>query len=408
VKEAPNADARQNGDRHRSFLDRAAVEAGFADARARGEFIRLGLAGFLASFMYSHGALLAVIFAREGFDLHAIGLLLSLYSVPVILSSLVSGAVAARLGILPTCRLSVILMIAGFFSLRFTADDFWLALASRFVQGLGQGLFLGSFMTYAQSRLSPTRFVYLVGIFSSMLPLAQAFGPPFGAFILNAYGVRAVFLEAALPACLGLALTFGLRPLARAEPARGLDFSAAWRRDRIAPLAAVFINGTMVGFTGAYLAAALEAKAVPIGAFFLASTTAMLASRFLAMRRFETADRRILVGSGFLLEAASFVLVALAGQSWLVVIAGMLFGMGYSVVYPVLSAWMSEGVDPSERAGPQALLNTIFNVGILLMPYPETLLIARSGYGGTALALSALGAVAAAVFYGLALRPPRE
>jgi MFS family permease len=403
---AARGDARQNLDLEPSDRDRAALEAGFADARARGEFIRLGLAGFLASFMYSHGALLAVIFDREGFDLHQIGLLLSLYAAPVIFSSLVSGAVAARLGVLPTCRLSVILMIAGFFSLRYTGADFWPALASRFVQGVGQGLFLGSFVTYAQSRLSPRRFVYLLGLFSSMLPLAQAFGPPFGAFILNAYGAKTVFLEAAIPACIGLALTFGLRPLPRPAPARGLDFSAAWRRDRFAPLAAAFVNGTMVGFTGAYLAAALDAKALPIGAFFLASTTAMLASRFLAMRRLEAADRRILIGCGFLLEGLSFILVALAGRSWLVVIAGMLFGMGYSVVYPVLSAWMSEGVDPSARAGPQALFNTIFSAGILLTPYPEAMIIAVAGYAGAALVLAAFGITAAAVILGWALRRP--
>ena len=78
-----------------------------------------------------------------------------------------------------------------------------------------------------------------------------------------------------------------------------------------------------------------------------------------------------------------------------------MFGVGYSVVYPVLSGWMSEGVEPTERAGPQALLNTAFNIGIFLMPYPQALLIGAVGYGGTAMILAALALSAAAAMFAL-------
>ncbi len=381
--------------------DDAAAEAGFVDALARREYFQLAFAGFLVSFMYSHGALLAVVFARENFDLHTIGLLLSLYAAPVIVFTFLSGAVAARIGVLGSCRLAVALMLVGFFSLRFTAGEFWPALASRLVQGMGQGLFLSAFVTYAQSRLNAKRFVYLLGLFSSVFPLAQAFAPPLGASILNAFGAPAMFLEGSIPACVALALTFGLRPIPRPRQARGLDLSAALRRSRLPAFAAVFVNGTMFGFTGAYLAALLEARAVPIGAFFFASTTALFASRFLAMGWFETLDRRVLVGGGFVLQGAGFAFIALAGGSWLIVVAGVLFGMGYSVVYPVLSAWMSEGLEPAERAGPQALLNTAFNIGIFLMPYPQALLIGAFGYGATAMILAALALVSAVALFAL-------
>ncbi len=382
--------------------DEAAAAAGFIDARARREYLQMAAAAFLISFMYSHAALLAVVFAREGFDLHAIGLLLSLYAAPVILFTFLSGAIAARIGVLNVCRLAIALMILGFFSLRYTAADFWPALASRLLQGVGQGLLLSSFVTYGQSRLNSSRFVYLIGLFSSMFALAQAFAPPFGAVILNAYGPRALFLEGSIPACAALALTFGLRPIPK--PARrGLHLASAFHRKSGVALAAVLVNGTMFGFTAAYLAALLEAKALPIGAFFLASTTTLFASRFLAMGFFETLDRRVLVGLGFVSQGLSFALISTAGRSWLIVVAGVLFGFGYSVVYPVLSAWMSEGVEPAERAGPQAVFNTAFNIGIFLMPYPQALLISAFGYGATAGILSGLALVSAVALFALRL-----
>lgn len=157
----------------------------------------------------------------------------------------------------------------------------------------------------------------------------------------------------------------------------------------------------MFGFTAAFLAALLQAKALPIGAFFFASTTTLFAARFLAMGALQALDRRLLVGAGFVAQGASFVLLGFAGQSWLIVISGISFGIGYSVVYPVLAAWMSEGVKPAERAGPQALLNTAFNIGIFLMPYPQALLIGAFGYSATTMILASLALFAATAMFAL-------
>jgi MFS family permease len=398
---------RSDGPDSASDADRAAYAEGFVDARAKREFARFGVAVFLVSFLFSHGALLAVVFAHEGHDLHAIGLLLSLFAFPVLLTSFLIGAIAGRIGVVVTTRLAICFLVIGYTSLYFTIDSFYGALASRLVQGVGQGLFLGSVMTYAQSLLSPRRFVYLLGLFSAMSPLAQAFAPPFGAMVFSTLGPRLMFLIAAIPALVGLALTFTVRPLPPAGNTQGLDFGKALRRDRIAPLGAAFINGTMFGFVMAYLATVLEAKALPLGAFFIASTAAMFASRVLAMRRMETVDRHLLVGAGFVLQAASFAGIAIARGSWLVVLAGVLFGMGYSVVYPLLSAWMSDGLAANERVGPQGLLNTVHGLGLFAMPFPLTYLIAAMGYNATLLCLAGLAIVSAFALTAVALRHPQ-
>jgi len=400
-------DDRNNSHSSAAEADRNAYAEGFVDARAKPEFYLFGAAVFLVSFLYSHGTLLAVIFTHEGFDLHSVGLLLSLYVFPVLLTSFSIGVIAGRIGVLATMRLATVLITIGFASLYFTVDNFYGALASRIVQGLGQGLFLGSILSYAQSRLSPRRFVYLLSVFSTMAPLSQAFAPPFGAFVLNLWGPRVMFIIATIPALVGLALTFRVRPLARTVTTHGFDFGKALRRDRIAPLCAAFINGTMFGFVMAYLSSVLEAKALPLAAFFIASTAAMLASRVLAMRRMETIDRHFLVSGGFVLEAASFIAVALAGESWLVVVAGVLFGLGYSVVYPILSVWMSDGLAPSERVGPQGLLNAIFSLGMFAMPLPLTYLIAGCGYSATLWCLAGGAFLCSIALTAVALRHPQ-
>ena len=387
-----------------SAADEQAVADGYADAAARGEFRRMALACLLVSFMNAHSTLLAVVFSRAGHDLHAIGLLLSVYAVPVLTLTLFSGAVAGRLGVLRTTQLAMTLLIVGFTSLQATHGDFYGAMASRLVQGMGQGLFLSAVITYAQSRLSQTRFLYLLGVFSSMMPLAQAVAPPFGGYMLNTYDDGFFFILGALPAILGLALTFGLRGLKSAPQTSLSAIFASARKGFYAPLWGVFVNGSIFGFTTAYLAAAMEAKAIPLAAFFTASTFSMFASRFLAMRRFEKSDRRILVAVGLGLMSAGFVMVAASGVSWPIAIGGVTFGVGYSLVYPVLSAWMAEDLPPSERAGPQALLNTAFNFGLFVTPYPASFVIGEFGYTAAMLALAGLGALTAAQFVVMKLR----
>jgi MFS family permease len=374
---------------------------GFVDERARGEYIRLGASCFLVSITNAHSALLAIIFARSGYDLHDIGLLLSVFAFPVVMSALVSGAIADRFGALQTVRVAMVLLTVGFLSFEVTRASFAGAMLSRVVQGTGQGLFLGSALTYAQGRLSPVRFVYLLGVFSSLMVVSQALGPPLGAYVLGAFGERAMFAVAAIPAFAGLALTFGLRPLAKPPRSPGLRLFSVWRPHFPEPILAVFVSGAMSGFTIAYLAAALQARTIPIASFFTASTVSLFASRFFALRHVEEIDRRLLIASGLALMSFGFVAIALAHALWWPVIAGgILFGTGYSLVYPLLSAWMSEGLDPSRRAGPQALLNTSFNLGLFATPYPETLLIARFGYDATLYVLAGLGVTTALFLVG--------
>jgi hypothetical protein len=79
-------------------------------------------------------------------------------------------------------------------------------------------------------------------------------------------------------------------------------------------------------------------------------------------------------------------------------------GAGNSVMFPVVAAWMSEGLAPGERAGPQAIAATGFYFGTYAMPYPETFMVAAWGYAG---AETALALLACAVALLLILAPRR-
>ena len=360
----------------------------FIDPRARLEFILFGIATFLIFFMNAQAALLSTAFKHYGLPLAEIGLLLSLYGVPVVIVTLFTGKIATWLGSLGSAQWGAAIMALGFMSLALTADHFWLAMASRLTWGIGYGLMFAPLFTYAQSRITGPRFVYLLGLFSSMAPLAQAAGPPFAEFIVAYAGAQWMFILGAVPAWMGVGLLAIMRPLKKPPAAQGLALGEAFTPNRRIPMVAIFVAGAMFGFLAAYMAPFLHAKGISIAWYFVAMTFGIFATRFIGLGFFQRLEPRLVVACGMVVMATAYVVLILVMHPIAVAACGILFGAGYSVVYPVLSAWVSEGLSASERAGPQALFNAIFNAGLLWTPLPITGIVALFGYAG------ALGALA--------------
>ena len=355
--------------------------SGFIDPEARKEFLRLCLLTFLIFFLNAHASMLAIIFTRHGLVLQEIGWLLSLYGVPVVIFTFATGTAAALIGSLWTARIGICLMLIGFTSLSLTAWSFWPALVSRLCWGIGYGLMFSSLVTYAQSRLTKDRFVYLFGLFSSMAPISHALAPPWVEFLLGG-----------LPAMAALGLTFWLRPIAKPTASRGLiQLGAAFDRARWLPLISVLIAGALFGFISSYMASAMQEKGIAQAWFFAATVFAMLSTRFLAMGTFSKYSAKYVVAAGLSLMSLCYLVLASTRTDWVVALCGLGFGSGYSVVYPVVSNWMSGSLPPQERAGPQAAFNAIFHIGLLWMPLPVTYLIAAIGYSGALIALGLLG-----------------
>jgi len=364
---------------------------GFIDERARREYVILCLATFLIFFTNAHAALLAVVFESHGMPLADVGIILSSYGVPVVIFTLLTGAVAGRIGPLLTLKIGVGVMALAFMSLQWTAGWFLSALGSRVVQGVGYGLLFAPLMTYAQSRLSKHRFVYLLGVFSSMAPLAQAFGPPWADFIFFGFGDRYLFVIGVIPALIGFGLLFLLRSETTGPATSLFNFKTKSLKGKGIGLFAIFISGSIFGFLSSFMAGALHEKGLAIGWFFVASTAAMFTTRFLGLNHFGRFDLRLIVAGGLALMGLGFAIVAKGSLAADIAAGGLVFGAGYSVVYPVLTAWISEGLPSGERSGPQALFNAAFNAGLLMMPMPISYIIAWFGYQGALLSLTAIG-----------------
>lgn len=373
--------------------DAVAQQAGFIDAKGRREFIRFAFACLFASLLNAHVALLTVVFIQAGHSLKTAGLLYSLFVIPVLIVNLLAGAVAARIGGLATTRLAMSLMIVGFGSLALTAGDFWGALVSRVIHGLGFGLYLPSIMTYGQSRLNQARFVALVIIFTSVIPFSYAFGPAMGEFTLAQFGPTGFFLGGTAPALLGLLMTIGLRPLARPDT-KGFDLSGALQPHFVLPLLGLFTCGVLHAYSMAFLPPDLVERGVALALFFIPSTIATGLTR-VSGSFFQRFQPRALVACGVSLMAFGLSVLALTSDVLPVIGGALAFGLGSSVIYPVVSAWLSQGIAPERRAGAQAVGAACFYLGLYGSPFPVAFLVEPAGYQATSLTLGLLAVIVA-------------
>lgn len=370
---------------------------GFIDGPARGEFARIAFFIFMISFTNQQAVLLAVVWEEAGFAHRDIGLLLSIYGIPLVLMSLFSGSVANRIGLLPTVRIGGVLICLGLASLSLTYDSFFGSLASRLVQGVGMALFHAPIMTYGSTRLTHERFVQLFGLLSAMAPLPYAFGPIVAETLYHAYGARLFFLIGALPGLLVLPIAWTIRPGVKAEAEAGGLSALLHSRRVVLPLLSALAYGSMFGFIAAYMAPIALERGLTVGAFFSAFTASLFLSRLGLLGLIENVDRRLVVAGGAVTLTIGLSLAAFADNSWMTAASGFVFGLGHSIGFPVISAWLCDGTPPEKRAVPMALFNATFFAAINFIALPASLVIGRFGYGPSLLATATLGLMLALV-----------
>ncbi|HRE16884.1 MAG TPA: MFS transporter [Rhodocyclaceae bacterium] len=379
---------------------------GFSSRKDATEFWLLCLATFLCFTTLSQTALLSVVLADYGVPIQSIGLILSSYGVSVIAFSLASGPLANRLGMLGTLRLGMMLLIMAHLSYHFSIDSIIGAALSRLLQGAGFGLFLAAAMAFATSKLTSSRIVHLLGIYASMVQLPNALGPPIAQWYLKNYGHQHFFLVGAAPALLALILTLRMTDSeARTDARSRTSLLQAIRHPGLRrPLAAIFIVGTMLGLVSSYMAPILISKQIALACFFTVFPVTAFLSRFFLLAWIQAWPRHKTLGWGFAMMAMAYALITTIDHPIIIAATAVLFGLGSSVSYPILSAWVSEQFTHGNKASPIAVFNTLFNFGLFLTPLCGGYLIALGGYNFALLVL-ATGSFSMSLIISRPIRP---
>lgn len=140
------------------------------------------------------------------------------------------------------------------------------------------------------------------------------------------------------------------------------------------------IAGT-VNFIGAF------GKEIGVGGrisqFFIAQGIAMVLVRAFSGKIFDRFGHRILIIPAAISGAVGLILLGFSTNMWMVLISGVLFGIAFAIIHPIIQAWALTLVPPEKKATANSMLLIFIDFGLAVGSVGLGFLAKSVGYGMT-------------------------
>lgn len=264
-------------------------------------------------------------------------------------------------------------------------------LLARLVHGTGMGCFPTSATAVVADIAPPDRRGEAMGLFGVASNLALAVGPFVGFWVAERAGFPPLFLASSAIAAVALGLALSLPetvPERRRDP---FVVRAALSRAAVLPSAIAFCLMTTYGVLAAFLPLYVQKlETGNPGTFFVVFALSAAAVRGYAGRLSDRRGRAPVTVVGTLLVSLAMAVLAGSGTLPALLLAGVLYGLGFGTTQPVLMAWTADLVPPAERGKAMGTFFTGLELGIALGAAGFGLVLARLGFPLTFLAAGAL------------------
>ena len=270
----------------------------------------------------------------------------------------------------------------------------------RFIQGAGFSAHTTSSGTIAADIIPASRLSEGIGYFGIANTTATALGPAIGLYCVNSFGYEALFVWVFILSILSFVSTLMVnyeKKKATAFPPDGRASSGLEQKKQsfieetsIRPSLVMFFIALTFGAIITYIPAfGISRKIENIGIFFTAYAVAVLVSRTFTGRIADRYGFTKVMVPGLVLLCLSLAVLANGYTLSVVLLAGVLYGLGYGICYPLSNAIVIR-LCPKERRG--AATATIFaamDIGIGLGAMLWGWVAGASGYTAVFLLSSA-------------------
>jgi MFS family permease len=353
----------------------------------------MGLFAIFSSTMSKSPTLTLFALSLGASDLE-IGLIAAASTIPGILASLPFGILSDVYG-----RRKIILLSASLFAISpflylLVATPFHLGIV-RFLHGFATAIF-GPVSVALVADLFASRRGERMSIFSSATLLGRLMAPFVGGILLTMTyrSFQAVYLVCGASAILAFLAATRIHPERKITPAIerrnvGAAFLSGFREvvsePRILAVSVVeagqfFAYGAVEAFTPKFGQAVLELTEWQIGAVLGLMGVLLMATKPLMGVLSDRTGRRLPIGIGLVLGAASLVAMFLADSFLSLAVILMVFGMGMAMVTASTSPLITDLCKQKSYGSALGVLDTIMDIGQTLGPITFGLLIAPLFY----------------------------
>ena len=240
-----------------------------------------------------------------------------------------------------------------------------------------------------------------IGFFGLMSNLAMAMGPMFGLWLMDHYPFEVLFNAAVIASAAGLLVASLVRSPRKLRsshaPVLSLDRFLLVRGLPLAlNLAVIGLGyGMLLAFAAIY---GKQVGAVNTGLFFTLMAVGMMVSRAFSGRLIDRGQVVLATNGGTAAVVLGLGLLALANGPALYLLAGLLAGFGFGVIYPAYQTMMVNIGGHAQRGTAVATYFTALDVGIGLGMVVAGVIASRFGLAAAFGTGAVLSLLAGAVF----------
>ena len=236
----------------------------------------------------------------------------------------------------------------------------------RTLQGFGlAAMGTGSSASVADAA-PPTRRGEAMGIFGAAMNLGVAIGPFLGVVLADSRGYASVFVVSALFGVAGVLLSLSLPETAPALTGRRPTIlGSLYSRAALYPAAiALFISSSWAAVTSFLPVIAKEEGIGNSGFFFLTYALTLVVTRIIAGGLSDRFGRLRVLAPGLIISSLGLVILALAGNIGLFMLAAVVYGVGFGSSHPALMALVADRVGRGSQGVAMSTFSAAFDLGI--------------------------------------------
>lgn len=367
-------------------------------------FCTVTVTNFLVMITYYQIFVSSALFAKEHFNvaLAQAGLSAGLMVVGCLIGRFIFGNLISQIG----CAKVLIFGTLTFCLLTF-ANFFLSSLSIMFAQRLIQGIFFGATLTATGTIMAycvPSSIQGLgVSIFSLSTALALALGPFLGLFIVNFVNYDFLLKETTLLSVLAFLCSLVIKnPPTIPSTSKSLLKLSSYIEPKVvnfALIAALMSLG--YGAISSFLGNFSQERHLETAAslFFCTSAFVTIITRPISGRFFDRFGENIVLYPAIIFTAIALLLLAIAQNSFLIILAGIFQGLGFGNFQSSGQALTLKLVSKGRYAQASSTFFIFFDLGNGLSPYLFGLIAVALGFESMFYLLSALTLLTAVLYY---------
>ncbi|AET69473.1 arabinose efflux permease family protein [Desulfosporosinus orientis DSM 765] len=238
----------------------------------------------------------------------------------------------------------------------------------RAVHGIGWGASTTAASTIASDVIPSARRAEGMGYYGMASTIAMSLGPAFGLYIIKYTSYSLLFTGSAIIAALGLAFSLLINyetPPEKQQKVLPAKHGVILEKTALAPAIVLFFitltYGGIISFLPAYAA---YREVENIGIFFTVFALVLLLSRPIIGKLADRYGIKQFLVPGIVLIAGALILLVKTSTLSMFLLVGILYGLGFGTVQPILNALVISLSPPERRGAANATFAMAMDLGI--------------------------------------------